>query len=171
MLESVIRQVPPVASLAVQLPVTPVRVGAPAAVGGAGRGSGLGGSGSIGTLEPIGGKPGEAVPPPVGPGRAPGAGPPPGGGSGLESTLSVGAGVKVCARGGGGSGSTVWRPPKFENRLEESQPASARASTDAKASLSAIPVVIGCNFRICCNSGPAPPTSYQVHAFRNKSIR
>jgi hypothetical protein len=153
-LESVTRQVPPLASLAVQFPVTDVRVGAPVEAGTAGSGreatcvwadgcgvrgagSARGGSGSIGMVEPIGGRPGVEPPGLCWPGKPPDAMLPPGGGNGLESTRSVGAGVKVCALGGGGSGNTVWRaPPKLENLPEPSQPTKAKVISEATISLS-----------------------------------
>ncbi len=92
----------------------------------------------MGTLEPMGGRPGVAVGPP-GPGEgkppsaglgAPGAGigcGPPSGGSGEESTRPVGAGMNVCAGGGGGATACL-APPKSEKRLEPSQAASTKAN-------------------------------------------
>jgi hypothetical protein len=51
--------------------------------------------------------------------------------------------VNVCARGGGGSGSTACRPPpKSEKRPEDSQAVSATAKTEAITSLSDNPVFI-----------------------------
>jgi hypothetical protein len=120
-------------------------------------------------VEPIGGRPGAGEAGPWEPGSPPDTGFPPGGGNGLESTLSVGTGVKVCALGGGGSGSTVCRPPpKLENRPGESQAVNARARTEATASLSENPVFIDRCFRIHRTYCPARLAAYQARHIRNK---
>jgi hypothetical protein len=84
--------------------------------------AGLLGVGSIGTLEPAGGKPLEA-------GGADGAV----GGKGCDvtggnvevETRPIGAGVNVCWRGGGSAGTVAWRPMPLPNSPKRPLPSQA----------------------------------------------